>query len=120
MGAGHVKHLSDAEIDRIAHAQDDEGWLVRQLTKMEWRAFAHDIERAAVAKARGESFRIADAQMLIVLRSYAVRLSENVYRLPNPRDPALAEAVKWLGARGLTVFMEDAPDERVRIVTEVP
>jgi hypothetical protein len=41
--------LSYEQIDAIAKAQDDdpqEPWFTRQLTKLEWRCFARDIERA--------------------------------------------------------------------------
>lgn len=40
--------LSNARIDAIAKAQDDDGWLVKQLTSLEWRWFARDIERAVM------------------------------------------------------------------------
>lgn len=39
--------LSDEQIDAIAEAQDDEGWFVSRLTKLEWRAFARAVLAAA-------------------------------------------------------------------------
>jgi hypothetical protein len=39
--------VSDEQIDAIAEAQDDEGWFVGQLTKLEWRAFARAVLSAA-------------------------------------------------------------------------
>lgn len=47
--------LTDEQIDAIAAAQDDEGWFTGRLTKLEWRAFARDVLKAAdgVAPTRG-------------------------------------------------------------------
>lgn len=38
--------LTEEQIDAIAHNQDDGEWLVHQITKLEWRQFARDIEAA--------------------------------------------------------------------------
>lgn len=45
-----AREMSDADIDTIAGAQDDEGWFVSRLTAIEWRWFAR-----AVLAARSES-----------------------------------------------------------------
>lgn len=42
--------LTEERIDAIVHDQDDGEWFVHQITKLEWRQFARDIESACAAK----------------------------------------------------------------------
>jgi hypothetical protein len=101
MSAPHL--LPDTEIDRIALDQDGGEWLTKQLTKLEWRAFARDVERAAVSMAKGRAFDIADAQMRAAFTSFMWPVADG-HRIPERGGYGHTEAkaaCEWLVLRAL-------------------
>jgi hypothetical protein len=103
-----MKYLSDAEIDRIAHAQDDGEWLVHQLTKMERRAFARQCGAKAIENVTADAFRRADEHALIAIDSYSWR-HEGGMKIPGRGEhkKLVKEALDWLIPRGLATLEDD-------------
>jgi hypothetical protein len=114
-----MKLLSDVEIDRIAHAQDDGEWLTKQLTKLEWRAFASDIAQAAVQACKGRACEIADEAMMVQLQSHAQRYPGPGLVIPVDNIDAyeqVTQALEWLGPRGYVRTSGKRPGDDITIV----
>jgi hypothetical protein len=111
-----MKYLSDAEIDRIARAQDDGQWLVHQLTKMEWRAFGRECAAKAMSNARNEAFRRADEAALVAIDSFAWR-QDGTLSVPGRGEhrKLVKEALEWLEPRGLAKLEGDVITIRKRV-----
>jgi hypothetical protein len=111
-----MKYLSDAEIDRIARAQDGGTWLVHQLTKLEWRAFARECAATAIANARTDAFRRADEAALVAIDSFAWR-HEGTLSVPGRGEhrKLVREALEWLEPRGLAKLDGDVITIRKRV-----
>jgi hypothetical protein len=113
-----MKYLTDAEIDRIAREQDGGEWLTKQLTKLEWRAFARDIEQAAVSAATTRALQIADEAMLVQLRSFAEG-PDGAQVIPVHSIDGyehVVEACEWLGPRGLVQTSGKRPGDSITIL----
>jgi hypothetical protein len=103
-----MKYLSDSEIDRIAHAQDDGEWLVHQLTKLEWRTFARECAAKAIENARSEAFKRADEEALVAVDSFAWR-ADDALHVPGRGEhkKLVMRALDWLVPRGLAKLDDD-------------